>query len=515
MSAKVLPTVSRLLQEYILPPRKVPSGIGINDIDLSTPLTSYESGRNPKIRLNIPILSAAMQSVTGPEMMKAMATEGGLGVVYRSQEPEDEAAMVRKVKEYKAGFVVPNVFSPEATIADVDARIRERGYSTFPITDNGEPNGKLVGYITRKDFYLPRHRELKVKDRMLPVEKISLAMLADVLEDGVPSLKKANDMLVDSHHGSLPIVDERGMLKYVVFKKDAESKLSNPHELLDKKRRLMCGAALDTHDYKERSKLLADAEADLFVVDASQAMSDYMEETVRYLKDNYDTPVVAGNIVTPDGFKLLEKAGADGVKIGMGSGYICTTQDQKRVGRGQATAVAEVAAARNALYKKEKVYIPLISDGGVMNFGDITIALALGADAVMVGRLVAGTDESPTDVVAIKTDEGEQRVKPYWGEGSRRAWAWAPGRYEQNIFEEGFETVVSYVGPLKPYLPDGLARVKAGLRDVGCRNIRELHNGVLNKDVKLDLMSSVMRSEIETKAKRAINVALAFRAASS
>jgi IMP dehydrogenase len=354
---------------------------------------------------------------------------------------------------------------------------------------------------------MPKHADKTVAERMLSVDRMKYAKLADVIEDGAPNLNKAWDILGESHQNSLPIVNDSEELVYVVFKKDAESRVEHPRELMDKKRRLMCGAAVNTHDYKTRSKLLADAEVDLFVVDASQGMSDYMVETVRYLKENYDQPVIAGNIVTKEGFRMLAKAGADTVKVGMGSGYICSTQDQKRVGRGQATAVMEVVAAANELYKKDGVRIPIISDGGVLNFGDMTVALALGPSAVMVGRLVAGCRESPTDIITINDNE---QVKPVWGEASLKAQAWQKERYEQNIFEEGFETVVPYVGQLKPYMQKGLARVRAGVRDAGCRNIRELHT---NRNVTLEPMSSIMREEIEVKRGRAINVKLALLAA--
>jgi IMP dehydrogenase len=506
MSAKFDPPVEHILQEYILLTDKVQYGVGINDIDLSTPITRYSRGGEPEIKLNIPILSAAMQSVSGAYMAEALAMAGGLGIVYRSQTPENQAAMVRKVKEYKGGFVEPDVFSPDSTIADVEARIQKRGYSTFPVTGDGKPSGQLIGYITEKDFYAQKHRDLKVKDRMIGIDRITYAKLADVIDGGTPSLQKAYDALIDSHHSSLPIVNDDLELLYVVFKRDAESRLSNPHELLDKKRRLMCAAAISTHqdDYETRMKLLMAADVDMVWIDASQGMSDYMIDAIKFVEDNYDVPTGSGNIITEKGFNMHAEAGSHAVCVGMGSGYICSTQLEKRTGRGQATAVVEVAAARDAWYERTGDYIPIISDGGVAHFADITVALELGADAVKVGRLIAGCKESPTKVVTIR---GNEQVKPYWGEGSRRAWKWAPERYEQNIFEEGFLTVVPYVGPLKPYMNKGLAKVSAGIRDVSCKNLSELH---ARKGMDLRLMSKQMKEENELKREAAIDIELAF-----
>ena len=493
MSYKFSSLESTLLQDWIILPGKIPPGVGVDGIDSSSPLLKYESGGNSKLRLNIPIISAPMQSVTGSNLMKALAAEGGLGVTYRSQTSSEEAEMVREVKDYKAGFVVPDVFSVDATIVEVDMRIKERGYSTFPITDNGQADGKLIGYITRKDFYYPKHKELKVGDRMVPVERITLAHLEDVLEYGQPSLNKANEILIESHHGSLPIVDEEGRLRYVVFKKDIDDKLNNPRQLLDSKRRLVCGAAIDTRDYKERSKLLVDAEADVLFIDTSQAISDYVKDCLRYIKVNYpDTPVVGGNIITPEGFRFLVDNGADAVKIGMGSGSICITQEQIRVGRGQATAIIDVSKERDRYLKKCGVYVPLVSDGGIITASDMTVALALGADSVMCGKYLAGADESSTEIMTRKSPDGlEERVKPYWGEGSIKAREWSGARYGHpgTDFEEGFETTVPYVGSLKPYILKAMTMVRDGIRKGGCRSIPDLH-----KNAKLERLSQTMLS---------------------
>ncbi len=475
------PGLSRRLQEYLLLPGKIPKGISTNEIDLSSPLTRYDNGERSKLRLNIPILSASMQAVTGPEMAIEMAKLGGAGVIFCSQPIEEEAGMVRRVKSHKAGFVVPDVFSPQTSIVDVQRRIEERGFSTFPITEDGMSNSKLVGYLTKNDFDPKLHSGLKVADRMIPIENVSYAMLKDVTNDkGDLDLDKANELLRDCHHGSLPILEDNGRLCYVVFKRDVEEHSKNPFELVDDRKRFICGAAINTHDYTERAKAVAEAGADFLVIDTSQSYSDYVQDCLRYLKKNFkDIPVIAGNIVTREGFEFLVENEADGVKVGMGSGSICITQEQINVGLGQATAVIEVAKARDELYKEKGVYVPIVSDGGVARTGDITMALALGADSVMVGRFLAGTEESRsarvTHHVTIDGRTVQEIVKEYWGEGSNRARDWSRFRYGHTDFEEGIETYVSYVGPLRDYLLPSLMMVRDGIRKAGAKNIKDLH----------------------------------------
>lgn len=484
MARKIIdptPGLSRLLHEYMLLPGKIPSDLSTDDIDLSTPLMKYAKKEESRLKLNIPVLSAAMQSVTGPSMAIAMARLGGAGVIFCSQPIEDEAKMVREVKSYRAGFVVPDVFSPEDSLETVKKRIGERGYSTFPITEDGESSGRLLGYLTKNDFDPQRHARLKVKDRMVPVNKISCIVLRNVVDsEGRPDLNKANEILMESHHGSLPIVDDDMRLVYVAFRKDLREHLENPQELLDSKKRFVCGAALNTRDYARRVPAIIGAEADFLVIDTSQAYSDYAEKCLRYLKSNYpDVPVMGGNIVTEEGFKFLVDNGADAVKVGMGSGSICITQEQIKVGRGQASAVIEVGKARDKLCEETGEYVPVISDGGILTASDITVALALGADLVMVGRYVVGSEESNSErftrhrVVDRRTVP--EIVKQYWGEGSNRAREWSGMRYYHASFEEGIEIEVSYVGPLKDYMLPSLAMVRDGIRKAGSKNIDDLH----------------------------------------
>ncbi len=474
MAGKIIETPSRSISEYeiqehILLPAHIQKDLTSGKIDVSVPLAS--------LKLNVPLISAAMQAVTGPKMAIAMAKMGGLGVIFCSQPAEKEASMVREVKEHKAGFVVPDTVTPGTGIGEMDRLAKEKGYSTFPVVENS----RLVGYITKNDYHAERHCHLTVRDRMLPFsmgrEKNNVVF---AFEDEVGGdLRKAYELLIESHHGSMPIVDRNGALKCLVFKKDINEHLENPAELLDAKKRYVVGAAVNTHDYATRAPLLVDAGADVLFIDTSQGYTDYVKETLQFITNHCSIPVVAGNIVTKEGFRFLAESGASAVKVGMGPGSICITQEQIGVGRGQATAIREVVAARDDYLRETGKYIPIISDGGVVISKDITVALALGADTVMVGRYVAGCDESPTDVrIATRIADGkmqEFKEKPYWGEGSAKAQQWREKRYGHSHFEEGVEATVPCVGPLKSHLHQALAKIRDGMRKAGCCSIRELH----------------------------------------
>ena len=456
------------IQEHILLPGHV--DFAADKVDISTPLAK-------SLKLNIPIISAAMQSVTGSKMAIAMARLDGLGVIFCSQSPEAEAAMVKAVKDFKAGFVVPETVSPEMSISELIKLSDEKGYSRFPVAENG----KLVGYITKNDYHKERHKHLRVKDRMrvfdLDKKKSKVEFILD--SEVGNNLRNAYDILIESHSASLPIVDRNGVLKYMVFKKDMDEHMENPYQLVDAQNRYVVGAAINTRDYKERVPLLVRAGADVLFIDTSQGYTDFVKETLHYVTNNFSIPVVAGNIVTAEGFRFLVENGASAVKVGMGPGSICITQEQIGVGRGQATAIHEVAEERDAYLRETGEYVPIIADGGIVVAKDITVALAFGADAVMAGRYIAGCDESPPETrVVTRNVDGrmkEFREKPYWGEGSARAKAWMKNRYDQMTFDEGIEAIVECVGPLKLHLSQALNKIKDGMRKAGCRNIKELH----------------------------------------
>ncbi len=492
----MLEEVSRTLQEYLILSGYISEGLGPDEVDLSTYLTRYKRGEEKSsMVMNIPILSAAMQCVTGPEMAISLARLGGLGVVPRSQTIENQAQMISDVKGYKAGFVTPETVLPEVPLEDVQRRMETTGYSKFPVVN---PQGKLLGVITDNDFDPELHlnKSLTTRDRMISVERLGVAYDDEIGGD----IKEANRRLRDGHHSVLPIIDRHGKLLSLVFKKDWKMHERHPNELLDDEKRYKVGAAIDTHDYEERAPALVEAGVDVLFIDSSQGYTDYQIKALNYVKGIYpDIYVVCGNVVTGDGFEFLAKAGADAVKVGMSSGYGCITKEQIGVGRGQATAVKEVANARSSYFNETDMYVPIISDGGVIVAKDVPIALALGADSVMVGSYVSGCDESPPPVQEIEVEvEGIGplmiRVKPYWGEASRRGMEWMQGRYGHSSFKEGVETWVPYYGPLDSHLGDALSKIRDGMRKAGCRNIEELH-----EKVRLELLSSLSIKKSRTR----------------
>jgi len=464
----------RTFSEYLLIPGYTsPECIPAN-VSLRTPLVKYKKGvEECPICLNIPMVSAIMQSVSNDTMAIALAKEGGMSFIYGSQSIEDEAAMVSRVKNYKAGFVVSdsNVM-PEQTLADVLLLIQQKGHSTIAVTDNGEPNGKLLGVVTGRDFRVSRMSpDVKVKEFMTPRARLITAPVTT-------TLKEANDIIWDNKLNSLPLVDENDRLAYFVFRKDYDQHKENPLELLDKNKRYMVGAGINTLDYERRVPALIEAGADVLCIDSSEGYTCWQQRTLEYIRKNYGDKVKvgAGNVVDRDGFLFLAKAGADFVKIGIGGGSICITREQKGIGRGQATAVIEVAAARDEYFKETGIYIPICSDGGIVHDYHITLALAMGADFMMLGRYFARFDESPTSKLNINGTY----VKEYWGEGSNRARNWQ--RYDLGgktklSFEEGVDSYVTYAGHLHDNVEKSLYKVKSTMCNCGFTNIPDLQKG--------------------------------------
>ncbi len=474
---------SHTFSEYLLIPGYTSEDCIPDKVSLKTPLVKFRKGEEePAISLNVPLTSAVMQSVSNDTLAIALAKEGGISFIFGSQSIESQAAMVAKVKNHKAGFVTSaSNLTPEATLADVLALKKKNGFSTVAITDDGTATGKLLGIVTSRDYRVSRMSESdKVSSFMTPREKLITAP-ADT------TLKEANDIIWEHKLNSLPIVDENDHLMYFVFRKDYASHKANPLELLDSKKRYLVGAGINTRDYAVRIPALLEAGADVLVIDSSEGYTCWQQKTIAWVRENYGDSVKigAGNVVDRDGFLFLAKAGADFVKVGIGGGSICITRETKGIGRGQATALIEVAAARDEYYKETGIYIPICSDGGIVHDYHMTLALAMGADFLMLGRYFARFDEGPTPKVLVNG----AYMKEYWGEGSNRARNWQ--RYDLGgsaklSFEEGVDSYVTYAGPLHDNVEASLYKVRSTMCNVGVTNIPDLQ-----RNAKLTLVSSV------------------------
>lgn len=452
---------SRTLMEFRLLPGLTTESATIDKISLKTPIVYSAEGKKEYF-INLPIVSAAMQSVSGEKMGIELAKLGGLAFIYCSQAIESQAEMISKIKNHKAGFVEPKTISPNITIQEMYNIRLKIGYKTFPVINE---NNVLLGLITKNDYNITLHKDKKVSERMIPFEKLEVGV-------NITDLKEGNKLLMESHQSVLPIVDSNNRLLYLIFRKDIRDHLDNPLQVTDEKKRLLSAAGINTHDYKERVKALVEAGVDVIAVDSSDGHSFYQLKTLKWIGKNYPhIPLIGGNIITKAGFTALVEAGAKAVKVGMGSGSICITQEQKGTGRGLATAIIKVKEAREEYYKKTGKYIPIIADGGIINAKDIVVALSLGADYVMLGRYFSRMEESPTEKVNINN----RVMKPYWGEGSPRAMEWKAERYHQSKFPEGVEGFVEYAGRLRDNLGGTLTKIKATMSTCGVTNIKELH----------------------------------------
>ena len=473
---------SRTFSEYLLIPGYTSEECIPDNVSLRTPLVKFRKGEEPTLSLNVPFASAIMQSVSNDTMAIALAKEGGISFIYGSQSIEDEAAMVARVKSYKAGFVpsASNI-TPDATLKDVLELKERNGYSTMAVTEDGSATGKLLGIVSSRDYRVSR-MELStcVSEFMTPLEKLVTA------PEGT-SLKEANDIIWDHKLNSLPIVDAAGRLLYFVFRKDYAEHKNNPNEILDDHKRYVVGAGINSRDYAERVPALIEAGADVLCIDSSEGFSCWQKKTIDFIREKYgdSVKVGAGTVVDADGFLFLAEAGADFVKVGIGGGSICITRETKGIGRGQATALIEVAAARDDYYKRTGVYIPICSDGGLVHDYHMTLALAMGADFLMMGRYFARFDESPTAKLIVNGSY----VKEYWGEGSNRARNWQRydlGGQSKLSFEEGVDSYVTYAGPLHDNLEKSVYKIKSTMCNCGVTNLADL-----KRDAKLTLVSSV------------------------
>ena len=473
---------SHTFSEYLL----VPGYSGVEhqpqNVSLKTPLVKFRKGEEPAISLNIPMVSAIMQSVSNDTMAIALAKEGGVSFIYGSQSIESQAEMVRKVKSYKAGFVTSDSnLVPDNTLADVLALKEKTGHSTMAVTADGTAHGKLLGVVTERDYRISRmSMDDKVETFMTPLEKLVTALAGT-------SLKEANDVIWDNKLNSLPIVDAEGNLDSFVFRKDYESKKTNKNELLDSEKRYVVGAGINTRDFAERVPALIEAGVDVLCIDSSEGFSEWQKITIEWIREHYgDTVKVgAGNVVDRDGFRFLAECGADFVKVGIGGGSICITRETKGIGRGQATATIEVAKARDEYFEETGIYVPICSDGGIVHDYHMTLALAMGSDFIMLGRYFSRFEESPTNKISING----QYMKEYWGEGSARARNWQ--RYDLGgdaklKFEEGVDSYVPYAGNLKDGVALSLMKVKSTMCNCGALSIPELQ-----EKAKITLVSSV------------------------
>ena len=474
---------SRTFSEYLLVPGYSTKFCRPENVSLATPIVKHKKGEKSEIIMNIPLASAIMQAVSDDKMAVALAKEGGISFIYCSQSIESQAAMIKRVKSHKAGFVKSDSnIRPDQTLADILELKKRSGHSTTAVTEDGTSEGRIVGLITSRSYRVSRmSSDTKVSEFMTPLSELIYA------EEGI-SLSEANDMLWDHKLNALPIIDNNGRLTHFVFRKDYDSHKENPFEFLDVHKRYMVGAGVNTKDFKERIPALVDAGADILCIDSSEGYTEWQRDTIEFVRKEYgnEVKIGAGNVVEEEGFRFLADCGADFVKVGIGGGSICITREQKGIGRGQASAVIEVSKARDAYFEETGVYIPICSDGGIVYDYHMTLALAMGADFLMLGRYFSRFDESPGNKLNINGNY----VKEYWGEGSNRARNWQ--RYEaeddnegEMPFEEGVDSYVPYAGSLKDNLNLSLSKVKSTMCNCG---VTDIHG--LQRDTKITLVSA-------------------------
>ena len=472
---------SRTFGEYLLIPGYSSTDCMPENVSLKTPLVRFKQNEHPSLSLNIPLTSAIMQSVSGEKMAISLAREGGISFIYCSQPIKKQAQMISRVKSYRAGFVVSDSnISPDNTLADILTLKEKTGHSTVAVTTDGTLSGKLVGLVTSRDYRISRMSlDAKVSSFMTKFEDL-------IYSNENTTLKEANDIIWDHKLNCLPLIDKEQRLKYMVFRKDYDSHKENENELIDIQKRFMVGAGINTRDYEQRVPALLNAGADVLCIDSSEGFSEWQKITLEHIHQNYgdQVKVGAGNVVDREGFLYLAKAGADFVKVGIGGGAICITREQKGIGRGQATAIIDVTKARNEYFAETGIYVPICSDGGIVHDYHVTLALAMGADFLMLGRYFSRFDESPTNKINVNGTY----MKEYWGEGSNRARNWQRydlGGAKKLSFEEGVDSYVPYAGKLKDNVALTLSKVRSTMCNCGVLTIPQLQ-----KNAKISLVSS-------------------------
>ncbi|MFM7390768.1 MAG: IMP dehydrogenase [Vampirovibrionales bacterium] len=457
-------------------------------IDFAVQDVQLDSRISRGIALKTPIISSPMDTVTEHNMAIHMALLGGLGIIHYNNTLEEQVAEVRRVKRYKNGFITePVVLTPTHTVGDMLRIKEELGFSGVPITNTGAMGGILLGMVTRRDIDCISN----------PETPLSQVMTTDLVtaREGV-TLEDAFQILRESKKGKLPIVktaregvtlEAEGKLVALISRNDILKTRDFPNATKDAKDRLMCGAAVGTRPSDwERVGALVEAGLDLVVIDSSQGDSVFQIEMVKRIKATYpQLQVVGGNIVTAKQAAHLIEAGVDGLRVGMGVGSICTTQEVTAVGRPQGTAVYNVA-------KFAKQYgVPVIADGGVSSIGHITKALSIGASAVMMGSMLAGTQESPGDYFY----QDGVRLKKYRGMGSKEAMTKGSsvryfGENAKILVSQGVSGAVMDKGSIKMYLPYVLQGIRHGLQDLGIRSVADLHVGLYSGELRFERRSA-------------------------
>lgn len=468
---KILDEVSRTLNEFLLVPGLTTAGCTPDTVDLGAPLVRHRVGEPAAIRVATPLTSAIMGAVSSPRLAIALAQCGGLSFVHQNQPVAAQAAMVEAVKRHKAGFRFSDInIKPSATLGEVALLLESAERDVAVVTDDGSPHGQFVGLISTDDFH-PRRHDLSgsVASRMRPAAELVTASPS-------VTLSEANTLIWDHRLDVLPVVDADGLLQSIVLRRDYELHKRFRNESIDADKRFRVGAGVNTHDYRERIPALVEAGADLLCIDSSDGYSVWQADTLKFVRDTYgdDVRIGAGNVVDARAFRYLADAGADFVKVGIGGGSICTTRDQKGIGRGQASALLDVVAERDAYARETGVYVPLCCDGGLLTDAHMAVAFAIGADFVMLGRYFARFDESPSPLVRV----GGQFFKEYWGEGSNRARN--VSRYEHGggsrlTFEEGVDGYVPYAGSLYDNVALTIAKLKATMISCGAVDLPGFH----------------------------------------